>query len=305
MSYNNIFVVSDTEMSLKELSSGASSLGSKVSSIIFNDSLKSTASSYGSEDVYLYKCDDSTMIEDYAKMIAELVQSENAELVLVSNSVRGKLLAGKLGVYLDTCVVSGIASLEEKTSKRMVYGGAAFRSESLTSKISVITSGAGVFELIEPNPSATPNIKTITEKPVSKIKRIETQEKQEVASNIAIAKKVVDMGRGFKEENDVEMCRELATLIGADLGCSRPVAENNGWLPKSVYIGVTGIMLKPELVLAMCTSGQVQHMVGINQAKSIIAINKDENAPIFNSCDLGLVGDIYEILPMLIEKLKS
>jgi len=304
MSYNNIFVIADTEMSLKELASGAAKLSSKSSTIIFDSSLKSLASSFAVENVYLYESDDSVMIEDYAKMIAEVVQVQNADLVLVSNSVRGKLLAGKLGVYLDTCVVSGISSLEEKTSQRMVYGGAAFRSENLTGGVTVVTSGAGVFELIEPNASEAASVKVISEKPESKIKKIQNQPKQEVVSNIAIAKKVVDMGRGFKEEKDVEMCRELATLLGADLGCSRPVAENNGWLPKAVYIGVTGIILKPELVVAICTSGQVQHMVGINQAKTIVAINKDENAPIFSSCDFGMVGDVYEILPMLIEKLK-
>jgi electron transfer flavoprotein alpha subunit len=303
MSFNNIFVIADTEMSIKELASGASKLGGKKSIIIFDESLKSLAASYGAENIYLYKADDSVMIEDYAEKIYELVNKEEGDLVLVNNSVRGRLIAGKLGVYLDTCVISGVSSLEERTTTRMVYGGAAFRTENISAKTAVVTSGAGVFEIEEPGEEAS-NVVVIDEKPEAKIKKVEIQPKQEAATNIAIAKKVVDMGRGFKEEKDVEMCRELANLLGAELGCSRPVAENNGWLPKSVYIGVTGIILKPEIVLALCTSGQVQHMVGINQAKSIVAINKDENAPIFKSCDLGLVGDIYEILPALIAKLR-
>lgn len=303
MSYNNVFVIADTEMSVKELASGAAVLSSTCSMVIFNQELKDLAASYGLQNLYLYNSDDSVMLEDYAAMIADLVKEQGADLVLVNNSVRGKLLAGKLGVYLDTCVVSGISSLEEKTTQRMVYGGAAFRSENLTAKTAVVTSGAGVFEINEPSGAAT-EATVIDDKPVAKIKKIETQAKQEIASNIAIAKKVVDMGRGFKDEADVNMCRELATILGADLGCSRPVAENNGWLPKSVYIGVTGIILKPELVIALATSGQVQHMVGINQAKTIVAINKDEKAPIFGACDFGLVGDVYEILPKLVEKLK-
>ncbi|SEA56246.1 electron transfer flavoprotein alpha subunit apoprotein [Desulfuromusa kysingii] len=304
MSYVNTFIIADTEMSIKELASGASNLSTQFSIIIFDEELKDLAASYGAKNVYVYRCDASTMIEDSAKMISEKLQSNNADLVLVNNSVRGKLLAGKLAVYLDTCVVSGISSLEDKTTQRMVYGGAAFRSEKLTSNTAVITSGAGVFEITDPAVSSVSDTHFVDVVPSNKIKKIETQAKQEIVSNLAIAKKVVDMGRGFKEEADVEMCRELATLLGADLGCSRPVAENNGWLPKAVYIGITGMMLKPELVISLATSGQVQHMVGINQAKTIVAINKDENSPIFKSCDLGLVGDVYEILPKLIAKLR-
>ncbi len=304
MSYNKIFVIADTEMSLKELASGASRLAAESAAVIFDDGLKSAAASSGVKNVYLYDCDDAVMMEDYAGMIAALVRSENADLVLVNNSVRGKLLAGKLGVYLDTCVVSGISSLEGRTTQRMVYGGAAFRSENLTGTTAVVTSGAGVFEPAEPGDGEPAKVTVVTDKPVGRIRKIEVQPKQEVTTNIAVAKKVVDMGRGFKAEKDVEMCRELATLLGAELGCSRPVAENNGWLPKAVYIGVTGIILKPELVVAIGTSGQVQHMVGINQAKTIVAINKDESAPIFKACDFGVVGDVYEILPRLIERLK-
>ncbi|WP_243545145.1 electron transfer flavoprotein subunit alpha/FixB family protein [Pseudodesulfovibrio tunisiensis] len=251
----------------------------------------------------IFRAPESGIIEDNARVIADLLQAQAPELVLLSNSTRGRLLAGKLGAYLDTCVISGISELNEETTRRMVYGGAAFRTQKLTAKTAVVTCSAGIFEVSDGQASPDAAVETMSAAD-TRIRKVETQAKEGVSSNIAMAKKVVDMGRGFKEEKDVEMCRELASLLGAELGCSRPVAENNGWLPKSVYIGVTGIILKPELIIALCVSGQVQHMVGINQAKKIVAINKDERAPIFNSCDLGLVGDIYQILPLLIEKLK-
>lgn len=304
MSYTNVFIIAETETSLKELSCGASKLGSKFSVIIFDEQLQSLAASFGPEKIYHYETPVSGIIEDNGRVIADLVQTASPEIVLLSNTTRGRLLAGKLGAYLDTCVISGITELTAETTKRMVYGGAAFRTQKITAKTAVVTCNAGVFEVSEGQSSEEAAAENMSAASDVKIKKIETQPKEGISSNIAIAKKVVDMGRGFKEEKDVEMCRELAGLLGAELGCSRPVAENNGWLPKSVYIGVTGIILKPELIIAMCISGQVQHMVGINQAKKIVAINKDERAPIFNSCDLGLVGDIYQILPMLIEKLK-
>lgn len=303
MSYTNIFIIADTQSSLQELSCGASKLGSKFSVVVFDEQLQSVAASYGPEKIYNFQAPESGIIEDNARVIADLLQAEAPELVLLSNSARGRLLAGKLGAYLDTCVISGISELNEETTKRMVYGGAAFRTQKLTAKTAVVTCSAGIFEISDGQASPDATVETMSAAD-TRIRKIETQAKEGVSSNIAMAKKVVDMGRGFKEEKDVEMCRELASLLGAELGCSRPVAENNGWLPKSVYIGVTGIILKPELIIALCVSGQVQHMVGINQAKKIVAINKDERAPIFNSCDLGLVGDIYQILPLLIEKLK-
>ena len=99
------------------------------------------------------------------------------------------------------------------------------------------------------------------------------------------------------------MCQKLAEALGGEVGCSRPVAENNKWMPKSSYLGITGVQVKPELLIALGVSGQVQHIGGINKSKVIVAINKDKAAPIFKNADFGLVGDMYKIVPALIEKL--
>ena len=95
----------------------------------------------------------------------------------------------------------------------------------------------------------------------------------------------------------------LAGVIGAEVGCSRPVAENNKWLPKAQYMGITGVQVKPDLIITLGVSGQVQHIGGINKSKVVVAINKDKAAPIFKNADFGLVGDMYKIVPALIEKL--
>ena len=94
-----------------------------------------------------------------------------------------------------------------------------------------------------------------------------------------------------------------ALKVGAELGCSRPLAENVGWLPRNLYIGVSGLQLAPKAYIALGISGQMQHMVGVQGADTIIAVNKDQNAPIFKQCDYGIVGDIYKVLPALIEAL--
>ena len=104
-------------------------------------------------------------------------------------------------------------------------------------------------------------------------------------------------------DHSLALCRELAGVLGAEVGCSRPVAENNKWLPKSSYMGITGVQVKPDVILALGVSGQVQHIGGINKSRVIVAINKDKAAPIFKNCDFGLVGDLYKIVPALIKKL--
>ena len=98
------------------------------------------------------------------------------------------------------------------------------------------------------------------------------------------------------------MVRQLAAAIGGEVGCSRPIAEGEKWMPKENYIGVSGLMLAPEVYIALGISGQVQHMVGCNRAKVMIAVNKDKNAPIFQQADYGIVADLYKVVPALIKQ---
>lgn len=308
MAYKNVFVIADEEKVIGELCNGGRQVGEKVSAVVFGEkSCAEKAISLGADCAYVYGNDGSVMIEEYAKLIVKLMEEKGADFVILSSSVRSKLLAGKIATILDTCVTAGVAELKIEgdvaVTKRMVYGGAAFRTEKLTSRVPVVTIGAGTFASLEPVASRTGEIFEMAEKPEARIKKIETQAKNEVVVNLATAKRVVDLGRGFATEEDLELGRKLASIIGADVGCSRPVAESNGWMPKSRYIGVTGTILKPELCFVIGVSGQVQHLVGINQSKTIVAINKDKNAPIFKNADFGVAGDMNKILPALIEKL--
>ncbi|NLF34817.1 MAG: electron transfer flavoprotein subunit alpha/FixB family protein, partial [Clostridiales bacterium] len=122
--------------------------------------------------------------------------------------------------------------------------------------------------------------------------------------NLAAAKKVVSVGRGLGAAEHLSCVNDFAAVIGAEIGCSRPVAEEEKWLPKERYIGISGCMVKPDLYIAAGISGQVQHMVGANQSGTIVAINKDKSAPIFKQCDYGIVGDLRTVLPALTERLK-
>ena len=121
--------------------------------------------------------------------------------------------------------------------------------------------------------------------------------------DLSKAKRVVGVGRGLAAQDDLKMVHELAAVLNAEVGCSRPIAEGENWMERERYIGVSGVLLKSDLYLTLGISGQIQHMVGGNGAKVIVAINKDKNAPNFNYADYGLVGDIYKVVPALISQL--
>lgn len=117
------------------------------------------------------------------------------------------------------------------------------------------------------------------------------------------ARLVVSVGRGIGSQENIAIAKTLADAIGAEIACSRPVAENEKWMEHERYVGISNLMLKPELYLAVGISGQIQHMVGANGAQTIVAINKDKNAPIFQFADYGIVGDLFKILPALTQQL--
>ena len=307
MAIQSIFIISDSYSVLPEFCAGAKLLGDSVTAVVFGDEAAAKEAAVCGADKIIYcPVSENEAPEDYAKAIADTVTSVPNAIVMVNNSIRGRCLAGKIAVYLDTAVISGVNELtvenDTLVTRRMVYGGTAQRKENFVKNYGVITISSGIFEnTAETTPTTT--IVAIEGAPVASLRRISRNEKKEGGVNLVAAKRIVDVGRGLAAEEDLEMCRNLAKALDAEIGCSRPVAENNKWLPKASYLGITGVQVKPELIVVLGVSGQVQHIGGINKSKVIVAINKDKAAPIFKNADFGLVGDMYKVIPALIEKL--
>ncbi len=118
------------------------------------------------------------------------------------------------------------------------------------------------------------------------------------------AHRVIGIGRGFKAKEDLAMVDALAETINAEVACSRPVAEGLNWMGKDRYIGSSGAHIAPQLYFAIGISGQLQHMVGVVGAETIVAINSDPNAAVFSQTDYGLVGDLYQLVPAITAALK-
>lgn len=111
------------------------------------------------------------------------------------------------------------------------------------------------------------------------------------------------VGRGFKNKEDLKLVEGVREKLGAELACSRPLAEGQDWLARSRYIGISGAKVSPELYLAVGISGQLQHLAGAKDSQTIVAVNSDKDAPIFAQCDYGIVGDLYQVLPLLAQEL--
>ncbi len=310
MTLNNVWIITDDQAAVAELCSGGRQLGEQVSVVLFGDKAQAEeAIAFGADQVFVYGKTEG-MIEGYSKSIAEMLRAEGAKLVMVYPSVSGKLIAGKIASQLKTSALSNISEFAVEDGnvivKHMVYGGAAIRTEKALSETVVVTVGSGVFEKAAKDEARQGKVTEVAAEPeVAGVRVIEHRPKQGEVVNLGAAKRVIGVGRGFAAEEDLKMAEELASLMGAEMACSRPIAEGEKWMSKERYIGVSGVVLKPDVYVAVGISGQIQHMVGVNQAKTLVAINKDKNAPIFKQVDIGIVGDIYTVLPKIVEKMKA
>lgn len=309
---NDVWVLAEKPDTIAELCAGARQLGTKVTVILAAP--KSVAQEVirkGADHVYwLGEINPGVILEDYTDTIHQLLTKHKPALVLTGASKRIKLIAARLAARLGTSVLTDVMEFvpDENSlwSKRMVYGGAAICEERSLSPIVIASVGVGVFSSQKEDTGRAGTIEDVAFiVPDAKIKFLEKRVKTGEAVNLAAAKKVVAVGRGISKEEDLRMIEELARLMGAEIACSRPIAEGEDWLPRERYVGVTGVMFKPELYFAIGISGQVQHMVGCNQSKTIFAINKDKAAPIIEQSDYSIVGDLYKVVPVLIEKLKA
>lgn len=308
---SSVFVVADTAGKVAELLPGARALGEKVYAIVVGTEADAqSAAQHGPDALFLLPADEGTPFPEYAASIAKIIGEQGkAGLVLLPANKNGKCLGAKLAAQLDTALCNDVDALHveggQVVARHMVYGGMAFGTEKFTAPLAVVTVGSGVFEAAAPAGGAQTSVTVAAfVPPAVGIRRVQRRAKEGVTVDLAKAKRVVSVGRGLQAEGDLAMIRDFASAIGAEVGCTRPIAEAEHWLESERYIGVSGVMLKNDVFVAVGLSGQVQHMVGASACKTIIAINKDKNAPVFKLADYGIVGDLYKVLPKLIEAFK-
>ncbi|OPX84821.1 MAG: Acryloyl-CoA reductase electron transfer subunit beta [Pelotomaculum sp. PtaB.Bin104] len=301
---SGIYVYSDKPDIVAELVGFGRGTGENIH-IIACTSVEAENCAELSADKVIFLKGDNDMVENYAKPIAELLQAEGALLFVVGATPRGRDLAARVAGYLNCGMVSDVSSViyeNGKTiTKRLIYGGALVRKESF-SGFGVVTVPAGIFE---PSGNEKAEVVTVEVQPDKRAKIVSISPILREGVDLTAAEKIICVGMGLDKEDDMQMAKDLSQVIGAEIGCTRGVAEDRRWLPVDSYIGLSGITVKPKLLISIAVSGQIQHAVGIRDSKIIVAINTDIKAPIFSVCDYGIVGDMYEVVPMLIKALKN
>lgn len=230
--------------------------------------------------------------EAYAPAVASAVAAEPGDVVLVANRPLERVFAGAIAAATSAAVLRSVSSLKPGLVEAGRFGGISVEEYQFT---------APVVILVEPGAQAE------GEAPVAASVAGQAYDATVVSvdasgaasANLASAKRIVAIGRGLKAGKDLGMVRELAEALGAELACSRPLAEGTGWVERDRYVGVSGANVSPDLYVAAGISGQVQHTAGMSSSKVIVAVNTDDKAPIFEIADYGIVGDIYEVLPAL------
>jgi len=245
----------------------------------------------------------------YASVIAEAAKKEGASVVVLSNSFSGKGLAPRIGVKLEAAVADGAIELPTTdggkfTVKKTAFSNKAFAFVEMNSAIKVISLTPNSYKVVEGGAAASVEEFTVETKESDFTAMIKDIVRATDKVSLPDAELVVSAGRGLKGPENWAMVEELADLLGAATACSKPVSDAD-WRPHSEHVGQTGIAISPNLYIAIGISGAIQHLAGVSSSKVIVVINKDPEAPFFKVADYGIVGDAFEVIPKIIEAVKS
>jgi electron transfer flavoprotein alpha subunit len=245
----------------------------------------------------------------YAAALAQIVDRAQADIILTASTRRGREFAPRLAQKLSAGCVTDATSLSVQDGRlvvdRRALGGNTVSRETITSPQQVIAVMPRLFDA-QPGGEGVGHVVQVTlELEPSLTRLVESRPKEAGSVNVEEAEVLVCIGRGLSEESDLSMIQNLAAKLGGLVGCTRAISHEYHWLSEEQMVGLSGKVSSPNLYIGIAISGQIQHTVGILDSNVIVAINKDKNAPIFKIADYGIVGDLYQVVPRLIEKLSG
>jgi len=276
---------------------------------VADDELKKLGN-YGASKILNVKDDRFNSLDNKALSlaVANAAKAENAKIVIFAHNNLGKAISPRVAVKLGAGLVSGVAGLPVSFSpfvvKKHSFTGKAFAKVQVNSEVKVLTLSQNSFELVE-SPNAVV-VESYDPQVSDDQFTTEVKETKKVTGKVLLsdAEIVISGGRGMKGGENWGGLEELADLLKAGLACSRPVSDE-GWRGHEEHVGQTGKIIAPNLYFAFGISGAIQHLGGVSSSKVIVAINKDPEAPIFEAADYGIVGDVFKVIPQLIEGVKE
>lgn len=296
----------------------AQELGLPVSAAILGGNVAALASELAQADLREVLVTDSPLLAEYtadgtAQMLANIIREKKPRYVVFSHTYQVRDFAPKLAAALDRGLVSDCLGYRKEDGRlilvRQVFQGKFCADVELAGEAPWLVSfQAGTFR--EDSVRRTGVAAQITPVPVSltpeqiRTKPGERFREAKQAVDLTQAEIIVAVGRGIKAPENLELVKKLAEALGAEIGASRPICDS-GWLPMDRQIGSSGQTVAPKLYIGLGVSGAIQHQVGMKGARTVVAINKDQEAPIFEVATYGIVGDLFEIVPPLIEEIKK
>ncbi|MGC4855873.1 electron transfer flavoprotein subunit alpha/FixB family protein [Micromonospora sp. DT4] len=273
------------------------------------EALSAKLGEYGAEKIYAAESDDidGHLVAPKATVLAELVQRVQPAAVLLASAQEGKEIAARLAVKLDNGILTDVVGLDaDGTATQVAFAGSTIVKSKVTKGLPLVTVRPNS---VTPAPAAaTPAIEqlTVSVTDTDKLARIVERVAEQKGSRpeLTEAGVVVSGGRGVGNADNFKLVEELADLLGGAVGASR-AAVDSGFYPHQFQVGQTGKTVSPQLYVALGISGAIQHRAGMQTSKTIVAVNKDGEAPIFELADFGVVGDLFKIVPQAAEEIRK
>ncbi|MFQ6128179.1 MAG: electron transfer flavoprotein subunit alpha/FixB family protein [Thermoplasmata archaeon] len=243
-----------------------------------------------------------------ARALHQIIEGEGFDLVLVGSTRPGKEVSSRLAQRIGCACITDAIDLRvegrQVLADRYALAGNTVATELVLSDRGVISILPHSFQKVE-SPREGRVVDFRADVGEERAKVVERREKVSEDVMIEDADIIVGVGKGFARREDLEMAFELARALGGEVGCTRPLAVDYGWLSENRGIGLSSKRVSPKLYIAIGVSGQIQHTVGVMRSKTIMAINRDGEAPIFAIADYGIVGDLYRLVPHLTESVRK
>ncbi len=294
----------------KEMAAG---LGGAVEAVTLGSGIAHCAESLCKTGVAkVYNADNEALAmfspEVYAAVLADVIKKAQPAVILFPATGYGKELGGLVGAKLDLGLATDCIAFQVENGslllKRPVYAGKAMATVKPKALPVMVSMRPNIFPPAAADQAPAPVEAVEVHAPTPRARVTEKVKKEAVAVDLAEAKIVVSGGRGVKSTEGFAVIRELASTLGAAVGASR-AAVDAGWIDYSTQVGQTGKTVAPQLYIANGISGAIQHLAGMSSSKLIVAINKDPDAPIFKVADYGIVGDLFEVVPVLNQEFKK